>query len=73
MRTLRSRRLTLPLGVRLLIAERDGWQCHWCGEGYMAFNPWEIDHIIALANGGTNHLSNLGLCHKECNQDKGTL
>jgi len=47
--------------------------CHWCGRGYSATDAWEIDHITALANGGTNHLSNLALCHKSCNRDKGTL
>jgi len=69
----RSDRLRLPLREFLRICERDRHTCHWCGRGYSATDPWEIDHITALANGGTNHLSNLALCHKSCNRDKGTL
>lgn len=63
-------RVIVPLDVRLLIARRDRWQC-WCGQGYQPGDPWVIDHWIALANGGTNHVSNLRLAHRSCNTDKG--
>lgn len=68
-----SKRVRVPFHVFVRIAERDGWTCHWCGTGYSNSDPWEIDHVRALANGGTNHLSNLALCHQSCNRDKGTL
>lgn len=40
--------------------ERDGWKCVVCG----ATNHLEMDHAVALMNGGPNDLSNLYcLCH----------
>ncbi len=42
--------------------ERDGWKCVVCG----ATNTLEMDHAVALMNGGSNDLTNLyALCH-EC-------
>jgi 5-methylcytosine-specific restriction endonuclease McrA len=67
----RSPRLQVPFKDFLRIAERDCWSCRWCGTGYLPADPWEIDHLVALANGGTNHVTNLGLCHRSCNQAKG--
>jgi 5-methylcytosine-specific restriction endonuclease McrA len=67
-----SRRLRLPMKDYLHIAERDSWTCHWCGVGYLSNDPWEIDHVRPLADGGTNHAANLRLCHRSCNRDKGT-
>lgn len=62
---------TWPTWIVLRIAARDNYICHWCGIGFMANDPWEIDHVIAEANGGTHLESNLSLCHKSCNRDKG--
>lgn len=70
--TTRSPRLQIPFKDFLRIAERDHWTCH-CGVGYLANNPWEIDHVKPLSRGGTNHVGNLRLCHAECNKDKGAL
>jgi len=40
--------------------DRDGWKCVVCG----ATNNLEMDHAIALMNGGPNDLTNLYcLCH----------
>ena len=49
--------------------ERDGWKCVVCGsEG-----PLELDHAMALMNGGDNGLDNLHtLCH-ECHVAKTRL
>lgn len=49
--------------------ERDGWKCVVCGsEG-----PLELDHAMALMNGGGNELDNLHtLCH-ECHVAKTRL
>ena len=68
----KGKRIQLPMGVYLQIAQRDNWTCRVCDQGYKPLPDWkwEIDHWIALANGGTNHLSNLVLAHKQCNRDK---
>ena len=34
---------------------------------------YQLDHIIPTSKGGTNDLSNLGICLKEANQAKGDL
>lgn len=40
--------------------DRDGWKCVVCG----ATNDLEMDHAVALMNGGCNEISNLCcLCH----------
>lgn len=63
-------RLTVPAWALLRIAERDGWTCHICRQGYLPNDSWEVDHDVALAKGGTNHLKNLRLAHKSCNREK---
>lgn len=60
----------IPAPVLFRIAERDGWRCHVCNLGYEVDNPWEIDHDMPLARGGTNHIKNLRLAHRSCNREK---
>jgi 5-methylcytosine-specific restriction endonuclease McrA len=67
----RSERLRVPVEYLLLIGARDRWNCHVCELGFKRNDPWELDHLIALSRGGTNHMSNLLLCHKSCNREKG--
>lgn len=67
---MKAPRFPFPLWLVLRIAERDRWAC-WCGGGYEPGNPWEIDHDQPLAKGGTNHIRNLRLSHRDCNRDKG--
>ena len=65
-------RLSIPESAYLLIGKRDNWTCRICGQGYRPLPDWkwEIDHWIARANGGTDHLPNLVLAHRRCNRDK---
>lgn len=63
-------RLSVPSWALFRIAERDGWKCHVCGLGYLPDNPWEVDHDMPLAKGGTNHIRNLRLAHRTCNREK---
>lgn len=65
------KRLRLPTWAVLRIGERDKWTCHICTIGYVPGNPWEIDHDVPLARGGTNHVNNLKLAHRRCNREKG--
>ena len=53
---------------RQAIFERDGLTCSYCKteEG-----PFEVDHITAVANGGSNHPDNLCVACKPCNRSKG--
>ena len=61
---------------RLEIAERCEWICGIC-EGpvdnalrYPHPLCASVDHIVPLANGGSNEVSNLQLAHKRCNEAK---
>lgn len=65
-----SERLKIPDWALFRIAERDRWICHICHIGYVPNDPWEIDHDMPLARGGTNLIKNLRLCHRTCNRDK---
>lgn len=65
-------RVVLPLDAYLRIAARCGYKCP-CGQGYDPLDPFVADHIIALANGGTNHESNYRIAHKSCNEVLGAI
>lgn len=53
--------------LRPLVIARDGARCNECG----ATDSLEIDHIVALARGGTNDIDNLQVLCKPCNRSKG--
>ncbi len=57
--------------VRIRVMKRDRFRCTYCGvPGTDA--ELEVDHIIAVANGGSHHMSNLTTACRACNQKKGT-
>lgn len=62
-------RIKIPPEVRKYVFERDRHQCQSCGK---TCNETEltIDHIIALALGGTNDISNLQTLCRLCNSQK---
>jgi len=54
-----------PGSVRDRIMDREGNRCHLCGceiDG----KKWDLDHVIALINGGENRESNLKPAHRKC-------
>jgi 5-methylcytosine-specific restriction endonuclease McrA len=59
----------IPDRVRLRIFERHGGICHLSGRTIRPGDKWEIDHIIAIANGGEHRESNmapvLAVAHRE--------
>lgn len=69
----RSERIPITFEWLLKIGDRDEWTCHWCGNGYIPHDPWEVDHKQSIKNGGTNHLPNLALTHRSCNREKSGL
>lgn len=60
------------------IVERDGSDCHVCGEPVDLSLPrrsrWgaTLDHVVPLVCGGTDDTSNLRLAHLACNSRRGT-
>lgn len=62
-------RIPIPPEVRKYVFNRDNYQCQSCGQTNLETNL-SIDHIIPLALGGQNDLSNLQTLCFDCNQKK---
>lgn len=52
------------------LIERDGTTCFLCGQEMG--DDITLEHLIPLTAGGPNSLSNMVLCHEECNHELGT-
>jgi 5-methylcytosine-specific restriction protein A len=52
--------------LRAQILARDRWQCYVCGD----FAD-QVDHIVSVAAGGSDHPSNLAACCSKHNKAKG--
>lgn len=48
-----------PDRVRVRVFEAFQGRCHWSGRVIRPGDPWDVDHVLALANGGENRESNL--------------
>lgn len=51
---------------------RDGYQCQRCGRYVTGKRDTHVDHVVALANGGSEDISNKQTLCASCNQHKGT-
>ena len=62
---------------RVSILDRDGWRCQICHRKTRTDVGWwhpmapTIDHIVALAQGGTDTPDNVQCAHRACNSIKG--
>lgn len=55
--------------TRFRILNRDGFRCRYCGAGADT-DRLHVDHITAVANGGTNEDENLATACATCNMGK---
>jgi 5-methylcytosine-specific restriction enzyme A len=62
-------RIRIPPEVRKYVFQRDRYQCQSCGKTSQE-TDLTIDHIIPLARGGQNDISNLHTLCFICNQQK---
>lgn len=53
------------------LLERDGDCCFFCGKPLG--DDITVEHLVAVAHGGPNHISNLFLAHQHCNKAAGHL
>lgn len=60
------------------ILTRRGDDCHLCGEpidygitDHLHPLSFQIDHIVPIARGGLDELSNLASSHRRCNRERG--
>jgi len=63
----RTAREPIPASVRLYVWQRDRSQCVICGSR----EKLEFDHIIPVAEGGSNTERNVQLLCEACNRSKG--
>ena len=61
-------RINIPASVRKYVLQQNNYQCQSCGDKNKA--RLNIDHIIPLATGGSNDISNLQVLCSKCNQKK---
>jgi 5-methylcytosine-specific restriction endonuclease McrA len=62
-------RIIIPPAVRKYVFERDRYCCPSCGQTNQQ-TELTIDHIIPLAKGGSNDISNLQTLCRRCNSRK---
>lgn len=60
----------IPPRVKARVLERACGCCEDCGRAFSAHNPVEIDHCIALINGGENREGNLRALCRDCHGGK---
>lgn len=53
------------------LLKRDGEGCFFCGKALDG--DITIEHLVAVAHGGPNHINNLYLAHAACNQRAGHM
>jgi len=65
-------RETIPLKDRWAVLKRDNYRCAKCGAAPSNDHSveLEVDHVVALARGGSNDLANLQTLCRKCNQGK---
>lgn len=69
---IKSKREPIPNRVRHQVFQRDNYRCRECGARLEDGATLEIDHIVPVAKGGTNDISNLQTLCKACNRGKYT-
>lgn len=50
------------------VAHRQGWKCNHCKKVLPA--SFEVDHVVRLQHGGSNHVDNLVALCRECHGEK---
>ncbi len=66
----KKRKKRSPVVQTLL--DRDGDRCFYCWKA-MSATDQSVEHIVPVAHGGPNHISNLALAHRHCNAAAGHL
>ena len=57
--------------LRWAILRRDNFSCRYCGHRAVDGAVLVLDHAISVADGGSDHITNLVACCEPCNAGKG--
>jgi 5-methylcytosine-specific restriction protein A len=60
----------IPPRVRVRVFERHGGICHLSGRRIRAGDLWDVDHVVALVNGGKHCESNLAPALRDKHREK---
>jgi len=66
-----KKRRGLSKRMRFRVLERDGFRCVYCGRAAIAGALLDVDHIVPVARGGTDSITNLLTACEGCNAGKG--
>lgn len=66
------KRISISKRTRFAVLKRDGFKCVYCGRPATQI-PLEVDHVLALANGGGNEIENLATACYDCNTGKSAV
>jgi len=50
------------------LAKKQNFTCQHCGESMFNGEPYDVHHIVPRKDGGSNHLNNLEILHRECHK-----
>lgn len=67
-----AKRKSLGKRARFEIFKRDGFRCRYCGADPVK-TVLHVDHVVAVANGGSNEPDNLITSCRECNSGKSNV
>lgn len=60
----------IPPRVRVRVFERYDGRCYLTGRKILPGDKWDVDHVIALANGGEHRESNLAPALRDKHREK---
>lgn len=67
-----AKRTGMSKRLRFEVFKRDGFRCVYCGATPMV-SVMHVDHVVAVANGGTNDPANLVTACADCNGGKSSV
>lgn len=56
----------------LALRQRDGEKCFYCHQHVLPEEE-SVEHLVGLTHGGPDHIANMALAHKVCNQEVGNM
>lgn len=62
-------RKSITKDLRFFVFQRDNFKCRYCGVSSQQA-PLQVDHVVAIANGGDHHHTNMVTACRECNLGK---